>query len=91
MSQSDQPAVRLYGTRFCPYCIRARMLLKSKDVAYEDIAVGNDANLWAEMSSLSGGRDTVPQIFIGDYHVGGYDELAASERSGKLDQLLEAS
>lgn len=87
MSQSDQPLVRLYGTRFCPYCIRARMLLKGKGVAYEDIAVGNNANLWAEMTSLSG-RDTVPQIFIGDYHVGGYDELAASDRSGELDKLL---
>ncbi len=87
MSESDQPAVRLYGTRFCPYCIRARMLLKAKGVAYEDIAVGNDADLWDEMTSLSG-RDTVPQIFIGDHHVGGYDDLAADNRSGKLDELL---
>nr|CAA6804084.1 MAG: Glutaredoxin [uncultured Thiotrichaceae bacterium] len=87
MSESEQPSVRMYSTRFCPFCIRARMLLKSKDVNYEDISVGNDPALWAEMSSLSG-RDTVPQIFIGEHHVGGYDDLAASNRSGELDKLL---
>lgn len=87
ISESDQPLVRMYSTRFCPYCIRARMLLKGKGVEYEDISVGNDADLWAEMSKLSG-RDTVPQIFIGDHHVGGYDDLAADNRSGELDKLL---
>ncbi len=87
MSESNQPSVRMYSTRFCPYCIRARMLLKGKGVAYEDISVGNDAGLWAEMSSLSG-QNTVPQIFIGDHHVGGYDDLAADSRSGELDKLL---
>ncbi|MBU0657040.1 MAG: glutaredoxin 3 [Gammaproteobacteria bacterium] len=79
--------VRMYATRFCPYCLRARMLLKRKDVAWEEINVGGDADLWQEMEVLSG-RDTVPQIFIGDLHVGGYDDMAALDRAGKLDTLL---
>lgn len=84
---SMTPAVRMYSTRFCPYCIRARMLLKQKGVEYEDIGVGNDPALWDEMSRLSG-RNTVPQIFIGDHHVGGYDDLAALNRNDELDKLL---
>ena len=79
--------VRVYGTRFCPYCIRARMLLKRKGVAFEDILIGGDSEMWAEMERLSG-RDTVPQIFIGAHHVGGFDDLAAADRSGELDSLL---
>ncbi len=79
--------VRMYATRFCPYCLRARALLTSKDIVWEEINVGMDADLWQEMESLSG-RDTVPQIFIGDLHVGGYDDMAALERAGKLDTLL---
>lgn len=81
------PPVKLYGTRFCPYCIRARMLLKRKGVAYEDINVGGDSDLWAEMTALSQ-RDTVPQIFIADQPIGGFDDMAALNRSGKLDELL---
>lgn len=79
--------VRMYSTRFCPYCLRARMLLKRKGVDYDDINVGGDQALWEEMENLSG-RDTVPQIFIGDLHVGGYDDMAALDRAGKLDALL---
>lgn len=77
----------MYSTRFCPYCVRARMLLKRKGVTYEDIAVGGNAELWLEMEQRSG-RETVPQVFIGDHHVGGYDDLAAANRSGELDNLL---
>lgn len=83
----NHSAVRMYSTRFCPYCLRAKMLLKRKSVKYEDINVGGDQALWEEMETLSG-RDTVPQIFIGDVHVGGYDDMAALERAGKLDALL---
>lgn len=84
---SDGMNVKMYATRFCPYCMRARSLLDRKGVSYEEIRVGGDQTLWSEMEDLSG-RSTVPQIFIGDHHVGGYDDLAAANRSGELDQLL---
>lgn len=90
MSESEQPLVRMYSTRFCPYCVRARMLLKRKGVEFEDIPVGNNPELWDEMS-LRSGRDTVPQIFINEHHIGGYDDLAAANRSGELDKLLGLS
>lgn len=82
-----QIPVRMYATRFCPYCLRAKMLLKRKGIDYEEINVGGDPSLWAEMERLSE-RDTVPQIFIGDLSIGGYDDMAALEREGKLDALL---
>jgi glutaredoxin 3 len=82
-----QIPVRMYATRFCPYCLRAKMLLKRKGIDYKEINVGGDPSLWAEMERLSE-RDTVPQIFIGDLSIGGYDDMAALEREGKLDALL---
>ncbi len=78
----------MYTTRFCPYCVRARMLLESKHVQYSDIRVDARPDLRREMMEKSG-RHTVPQIWIGDTHVGGYDDLSRLERSGKLDQLLK--
>lgn len=81
------PAIKLYGTRFCPYCVRARLLLKQKQVEFEDLAVGGVGITWAELEQMTG-RDTVPQIYIGELHVGGYDDLAALNRSGELDKLL---
>jgi len=80
--------VVLYTTRFCPYCIRAKQLLDSKQVAYEERAVDGDPQLRREMS-LRAGRTSVPQIWIGDTHVGGCDDLYALERKGKLDALLQ--
>ena len=80
--------VVMYCTRFCPYCVSAERLLVSKGVEIRKIPVGGDPALWEEMEQLTG-RNTVPQIFIGDYHVGGYDDLAALERDGELDPLLE--
>ena len=80
--------VVMYCTRFCPYCISADRLLNSKGVPVSKIAVDNDAEMWRKMEQISG-RQTVPQIFIGDYHVGGYDDLAALDRAGELDPLLE--
>lgn len=80
--------VKMYSTRFCPYCIRARMLLDSKNVAYTDIAVDANPGLRREMMETSG-RHTVPQIWIGELHVGGYDDLALLERQGRLDKLLK--
>jgi glutaredoxin 3 len=81
-------AVTLYTTRFCPYCVRAKSLLDGKDVAYRDIAVDSDPQLRQEMMERSG-RHTVPQIWVGDTHVGGFDDLWALERQGSLDELLE--
>jgi glutaredoxin 3 len=81
-------AVTLYTTRFCPYCIRARNLLEHKGIVYTDIAVDHDPHLRREMMVRSG-RDTVPQIWIGEQHIGGCDDLFALERQGRLDELLE--
>ncbi len=80
-------AVKMYSTRFCPYCIRARNLLEAKNVDFTDISVDAQPALRREMTELSG-RRTVPQIWIGEYHVGGFDDLALLERQGRLDELL---
>jgi glutaredoxin 3 len=80
--------VTLYTTRFCPYCIRARSLLDNKGVAYRDIAVDNDHQLRREVMTRSG-RDTVPQIWIGEHHIGGFDDMLLLERQGRLDEMLE--
>jgi glutaredoxin 3 len=77
----------MYGNAFCPYCGAARMLLKKKSIEFEDIPVTGDAARLEEMMERSG-RRTVPQIFIGEHHVGGFDELNALEQSGELDKLL---
>ncbi|MGA3304535.1 MAG: glutaredoxin 3 [Stellaceae bacterium] len=80
--------VELYTTMFCPYCARARSLLAKKGVDYSDIDVMADTAKRDEMVARSGGRQTVPQIFIDDKHIGGSDELAALDKAGKLDALL---
>jgi glutaredoxin 3 len=79
--------VVVYGTRFCPYCVMAARLLDAKGVHYESIAVDREPGRRREMERRSG-RHTVPQIFIGEMHVGGYSELAHLERAGRLDDLL---
>jgi len=81
--------VTIYTRPMCPYCVRAVALLKKKDVAFEEIDAGFDARKKSEMVERAGGRRTFPQIFVGDIHVGGCDELMALERSGELDTLLE--
>ena len=82
------PKVEIYTKMFCPYCVRARRLLDGKGVAVEehDITLGGPQR--AEMIQRANGRTTVPQIFIGEVHVGGSDDLAALERAGKLDPML---
>jgi len=82
------PKVEIYTKMFCPYCVRAKRLLAEKGVVFEehDITLGGPQR--AEMIQRANGRSTVPQIFIGDRHVGGSDDLAALERAGKLDPLL---
>ncbi|EED32160.1 glutaredoxin 3 [gamma proteobacterium NOR5-3] len=82
--------VTLYSTRFCPYCVAAKRLLDAKGVKYVDIPVDGDPQLRQEMSKRAGQR-TVPQIWIGDEHVGGYTDLAALEQRGLLDGLLSAA
>jgi glutaredoxin 3 len=83
----SQPAVVMYTTDWCPYCERARRLLASKNVSIVEIDVASAAEKRAEMQTRSG-RRSVPQIFIGDLHVGGSDELLALEAAGELDGLL---
>jgi len=82
--------VKMYTTRFCPYCMAARSLLDDKNVDYQDIAVDGRNELRQEMIQLSG-RNTVPQIWIGDQHIGGFDDLNLLNRQGQLDSLLQAS
>lgn len=82
--------VILYGTLFCPYCFAAKRLLKHKGISYDEIRVDKQPQLKQEMISKSG-RFTVPQIFINEYHVGGYDDLVDHEKRGKLDNLLASA
>ena len=81
--------ILMYSTAWCPFCIRARQLLEHKGKDWEEIDVDTSPELRREMRERSG-RDTVPQIWIGDRHVGGCDELHALDRSGELDALLNA-
>lgn len=84
---SERPEVVIYTTPVCPYCVQAKMLLKRRNVAFREIDVARDPALRQEVMTRSG-RRTVPQIWIGEYHVGGFDELYALEREGRLDALL---
>jgi len=84
------PSVLMYSTRVCPYCVMAEKLLQKKGVAQlEKILIDVDPAQRETMMARTG-RRTVPQIYIGDHHVGGYDDLAALDRAGKLDELLAA-
>jgi glutaredoxin 3 len=85
----DLPHVVIYTTLLCPYCHRAKSLLKQKGVSFTEIDVGMDAQKRSEMMSRAHGRHTVPQIFVGETHVGGCDDLHELEDAGKLDLLLE--
>lgn len=81
--------VIVYSSDYCPYCMRAKQLLASKGVAFEEIKVDGKPQVRAQMSQKAG-RTSVPQIWIGTTHVGGCDDLYALERAGKLDALLNA-
>lgn len=80
--------ITIYSTPICPYCTRAKDLLKKKGQSWTEIDVSDDDER-TKMIERANGKRTVPQIFIGDTHVGGYDDLAALERQGKLDALLK--
>ena len=83
-----QAEITIYLTQFCPYCVRAKSLLNAKQVNYSEIDVGAQPELRDVMTQKSNGVTSVPQIFIGDVHVGGCDDLFAAESAGKLDELL---
>jgi glutaredoxin 3 len=85
-----QTAVTLYVTDWCPYCQRAKSLLTQKNLIFSEINVDDDAKSREEMIARSN-RRTVPQIFVGDRHVGGYDDLFELDRSGELDRLIQGA
>ena len=85
---SDMQSVIMYTTPMCPYCARARRLLEEKGATIEEKRAGLNVDLKNEMVEKSGGARTFPQIFIGDTHVGGCDDLMALNEEGKLDPLL---
>jgi len=85
------PQITIYTTPICPYCVRAKALLKKKGARFEEIDVFMDVDARREMEKKASGRYTVPQIFIGERHVGGCDDLYALERAGELDPLLAAA
>ena len=84
-------AIEVYTTPYCPYCVAAKDLLRRKGVAFTEINVAGDRDLRARMVERAGGRMTVPQIFIGDTHVGGCDDLYALDDAGGLDPLLNGN
>ena len=79
--------IEIYTTEWCPYCHAAKSLLEEKGVAYDEVDA-SDPDIRRVMTERARGRRTVPQIFIGETHVGGYDDMAALDRQGKLDPLL---
>jgi glutaredoxin 3 len=85
-----QPAVTVYVSDWCPYCQRAKGLLSAKNVAFNEINVEDRPELREQMIARSN-RRTVPQIFIGDKHVGGCDDLVELDRSGELDRLIQGA
>lgn len=82
--------VTIYTKTWCPYCSAAKELLAQKGVAFDEVEITGQSEKRQEMMSRSGGRSTVPQIFIGSRHVGGCDDLYALDRRGELDKLLAA-
>ncbi len=83
--------VVMYSSRFCPFCSAAKRLLAARGVSFEEIDVDFEPERRTEMMARAGGRHTVPQIFVGEHHVGGCDELYALERAGELAPLLEGA
>jgi glutaredoxin 3 len=86
----DEAPVTIYTTGWCGFCMQAKALLARKGIAFREIDVGDGPALRDEMVARSG-RRTVPQVFIGDEYLGGFDELIKAERSGELDRLLEVA
>lgn len=76
---------KIYSTKICPYCVRAKMLLEKRNIKYIEYKVDEDSEKYMEMLELSGGRQSVPQIFLDEKHVGGYDDLVDLDMEGGLD------
>ena len=83
--------IEIYTTTFCPFCARAKQLLTSKQVIYEEIDVTGNLSLRKAMTERAGGRTSVPQIFIDGQHIGGCDDLLSLDRSGQLDRLVQVA
>lgn len=83
--------ITVYSKSWCPYCVRAKALLDSKGVNYTEVDLEREPERVSEMVERSGGRRTVPQIFVGDQHLGGCDDLYALDRAGTLDSLLASA
>ncbi|PIE89752.1 MAG: glutaredoxin 3 [Acidobacteria bacterium] len=82
--------VKIYTTKICPYCIRAKMLLKKKNITFEEVNVGNDPQMRMKLVEMTGMR-TVPQIFFDNRSIGGFTELQALDHSGELDKIIQSS
>lgn len=82
------PKIEIYTTAICPYCVAAKNFLVSRGASYEEVRVDRDRDRFAEMLQRSNNRRTVPQIFIGGTHVGGFDDMVALDRAGGLEPLL---
>jgi glutaredoxin 3 len=89
-SAMSEPGILLYTTDWCPYCDRAKALLNRKGLSFREIDVERDPKIREEMMARSG-RRSVPQIFVGDTYVGGFDELIALDRAGKLEPLVKGA
>ncbi len=87
----NSPKVEIYTWRFCPFCIRAKALLKNKGVDFIEYCIDGDNQAREEMAKRGDGRKSVPQIFIDDQHIGGCDDIHDLDSQGKLDQLLHIS
>jgi glutaredoxin 3 len=90
MSQATQPKILIYLKSHCPYCVRAKELLRAKGVTFDEVNLDNKPEEYAELKNRTG-MMTVPQIFIGEKLIGGYSDLAALEHEGQLDPLLKQS
>jgi len=87
-TESAVAKVELYTTTSCPFCVRAKSLLRTKGVEFDEIDVTDDDELREKMTEMAGGRRTVPEIFINGQLVGGYEELRALDKAGELDRML---
>ena len=85
----NQPQITMYSRVSCPYCVAARNLLKSKNLDWSEISIDAEPHRRDEMIERSG-RRTVPQVFIGEHHIGGFDDLNAADQSGELDRILQS-
>ncbi|MFN7135976.1 MAG: glutaredoxin 3 [Thermomonas sp.] len=88
MSDPSHPPITIYSTEVCPYCVMAKNFLKSKGMRWSEVRIDTDPAAREKMVALTR-RTSVPQIFIGDVHVGGYDDMMALHRAGKLEPLLQ--